>query len=42
MKDVAVDENLGELTSSIDPGVSEWGNPIRVMSYYFRLKKYDG
>ena len=32
MKDVKATKLLGELHRSVDPSVSEWGNPIRVMS----------
>ena len=35
MKDVARLRNTsGSCLASFDPEVSEWGNPIRVMSYY--------
>jgi len=29
----------GSWQTSFDPGMSEWGNPIRVMSYYLYLNK---
>jgi len=29
--------SLGELLASVDPGISEWGNPPGVMSRYSRL-----
>ena len=32
MKDAIAAKRLGELHRSVDPSVSEWGNPIRVMS----------
>lgn len=32
MKDVKATKLLGELHRSVDPSVSEWGNPTRVMS----------
>ena len=32
MKDAIAAKRLGELHKSFDPSVSEWGNPIRVMS----------
>ena len=31
MKDVKATKWLGELHRSVDPSVSEWGNPTRVM-----------
>jgi hypothetical protein len=31
-KDVIATKLLGELHRSVDPSVSEWGNPTRVMS----------
>ena len=30
-KDAQAAKRPGELQESIDPGVSEWGNPVRVM-----------
>ena len=30
---------LGSWQGSVDPGVSEWGNPARVMSCYLRLNE---
>jgi hypothetical protein len=30
--------SLGELDRSFDPGISEWSNPMRVMSHYTLLK----
>jgi hypothetical protein len=33
MKDVKATKLLGELHKSVDPCVSEWGNPMRVMSH---------
>jgi hypothetical protein len=32
MKDAQAAKRLGELHRSVDPSVSEWGNPARVMS----------
>ena len=29
----------GELTTSIDPRISEWGNPVRVIPDYLRVNK---
>lgn len=29
--------NLGELQACVEPGVSEWGNPIRLITDHFVL-----
>jgi hypothetical protein len=29
--------SLGERQARFDPGISEWGNPVRVMSYDHHL-----
>jgi hypothetical protein len=34
MKDAIPAKNLGKLEESIDPGVSEWGNPMGVTTHY--------
>ena len=34
MKDAKPAKSFGELEKSIDPEISEWGNPVRVMSDY--------
>ena len=34
MKDAQPAKSFGELDKSIDPEISEWGNPVRVMSDY--------
>ena len=36
-KDAVSSDSLGEQQSCDDPGVSEWGNPIGVTTYYSYL-----
>jgi hypothetical protein len=37
MKDAIAAKRSGELHKSVDPEISEWGNPMRVMSHYSQL-----
>ena len=34
MKDAKSAISLGELKKSVDPGVSEWGNPVGFISHH--------
>ena len=29
--------SLGEVQTTFDPGISEWGNPMRVMPHHLRV-----
>ena len=41
MKDAIPAKSFGELEKSIDPEISEWGNPVGVMSHHL-LTEYIG
>lgn len=34
MKDAIPAKSPGKLAKSVDPGVSEWGNPVGVIAHY--------
>jgi hypothetical protein len=36
-KDAIPAKSLGELERSLDPGESEWGNPVGLTSHYLQL-----